>query len=129
MLAVGAGGGCLDIFSLIYNLFSFSLSLGDGSISTEILSQRAVKPKTTNQPIFETVKSKVIILLFETVGLSVSISSRNLYDPLKSIKENKYIEDIYFFKVNTKYISSNVLKISAISLVLRTREIADIFNT
>ena len=39
-------GGCLDIFSLA----SFSLSLGDGPIYTEILSQRAVKPKTTNQP-------------------------------------------------------------------------------
>ena len=49
-LAVGAGGGCLDIFSLI-SLFSFlSPSLGDGPIETEILSQRAVKPKTTNQP-------------------------------------------------------------------------------
>ena len=32
-LAVGAGGGCLDIFTLIYPfLFSFSLSLGDGPI-------------------------------------------------------------------------------------------------
>ena len=31
-LAVGAGGGCLDIFTLIYLLFSFSLSLGDGPI-------------------------------------------------------------------------------------------------
>ena len=33
VLAVGAGGGCLDIFSLVY-LFSFSssLSLGDGPI-------------------------------------------------------------------------------------------------
>ena len=31
-------------------LSSFSLSLGDGPIKTEILSQRAVKPKTTNQP-------------------------------------------------------------------------------
>ena len=30
VLAVGAGGGCLDIFSLICQiLFSFSLSLGD----------------------------------------------------------------------------------------------------
>ena len=48
--AVGAGGGCLHIFSLVY-LFSFvSLSLGDGPIQTEILSQRAIKPKTTNQP-------------------------------------------------------------------------------
>ena len=31
-LAVGAGGGCLDIFILIYPLSSFSLSLGDGPI-------------------------------------------------------------------------------------------------
>ena len=32
-LAVGAGGGCLDIFTLVYHFsFSFSLSLGDGLI-------------------------------------------------------------------------------------------------
>ena len=31
VLAIGAGGGCLDISTLIY-LFSFSLSLGDGPI-------------------------------------------------------------------------------------------------
>ena len=31
-LAVGAGGGCLDIFILIYLFSSFSLSLGDGPI-------------------------------------------------------------------------------------------------
>ena len=36
---------------------------------------------------------------------------------------------LYFFSVNTKNISSHVLKISAISLVLRTREITDIFIT
>ena len=52
MLAVGAGGGCLDIFfSRQSFLSSFSLSLGDGPIYTEILSQRAAKPQTTNQPI------------------------------------------------------------------------------
>ena len=44
------GGGYLDIFSLVYHFSPFSLSLGDGPIWTEILSQRAVKPKTTNQP-------------------------------------------------------------------------------
>ena len=38
--------------------------------------------------IFQTVKSKVIISLFETVRLSVSISLRNLYNSLNSIKEN-----------------------------------------
>ena len=37
-------------FSHLSFLSSFSLSLGDGPIETEILSQRAVKPKTTNQP-------------------------------------------------------------------------------
>ena len=31
-LAVGAGGGRLDIFTLIYPFSSFSLSLGDGLI-------------------------------------------------------------------------------------------------
>ena len=32
-LVVGAGGGCLDIFTLFYHfLSSFSLSLGDGPI-------------------------------------------------------------------------------------------------
>ena len=31
-LAVGAGGVCLDIFTLIYLLSSFSLSFGDGPI-------------------------------------------------------------------------------------------------
>ena len=49
-LTVGACWGGLDIFTLIYPFSSFSLSLGDGPIQTEILSQRAVKPKTTNQP-------------------------------------------------------------------------------
>ena len=38
------------------------------------------------------------------------------------------IEDIYFFEVNTKYISSNMLKISAFPRVRSTSEIDDIFN-
>ena len=37
-LALGAGGGCLDIFTLVYPFSPLSPS------------QRAVKPKTTNQP-------------------------------------------------------------------------------
>ena len=50
-LAVGAGGDGLDIFTLLYPFSSFSLSLGDGLKTTEILSQRAAKSKTTNQPL------------------------------------------------------------------------------
>ena len=37
-------------FSHLSFLSSFSLSLGDGPMYTEILSQRAIKPKATNQP-------------------------------------------------------------------------------
>ena len=47
----GGGGGLSSIISP--SLLSLSLSLGDGPIYTEILSQRAVKPKTTNQPTYE----------------------------------------------------------------------------
>ena len=57
---------------------------------------------------FETVKSKVIISLFETVRLSVSISPRNLYNPLKSIKEMyinplKSVGDIWQNQSTMKY--------------------------
>ena len=45
--------------------------------------------------IFETVNSKVIISLFETVRLSVSISPRNLYNSLKSIEEIVIPESIH----------------------------------
>ena len=50
-LPVGAGGGCLDIFTHLSFLSSVSFSLGDDPIQTEILSQGAVKSKTTNQPL------------------------------------------------------------------------------
>ena len=48
-LAIGAVGDVWTFF--LWSIFSFFLSpsLGDGPIKTEILSQRAVKPKTTNQ--------------------------------------------------------------------------------
>ena len=39
------------------------------------------------------------------------------------------IEDIYFFEMNTKYISSNVMKISVNSRLRSTSEFYDIFNT
>ena len=53
----------------------------------------------------------------------------NIEIPEFEITRVDYIEDIYFFEVNTKYISSNVLKISGISQVRSMSEIADIFNT
>ena len=55
-------------------------------------------------------------------------SPLDLSEPLLLFNK-RYIMDIYFFEMNTKYISSNVLKISVISRVRSTSEIADIFNT
>ena len=48
LLAVGALRGGIFSRLLSLSLLSFSLSLGDGPIWAEILSQRAVKPRTTN---------------------------------------------------------------------------------
>ena len=42
---------------------------------------------------------------------------------------DKYIEDIYFFEVNTKYISSSVLKTSEFSWVRSTNENFNVFNS
>ena len=47
---------------------------------------------------FQIVKSKVIISLFETVRLSVSILLRNLYNSLNSIKEKTFLNLGYNFK-------------------------------
>ena len=54
-LAVGAGGGCMDIFTLIYPFFPLSPSLWEMARYRLIylLSQRAVKRKT-NQPTNDT---------------------------------------------------------------------------
>ena len=41
---------------------------------------------------------------------------------------SEYIEDIYFFDVNTKYISSSAVKKSVFSRVRSTSENADIFT-
>ena len=41
----------------------------------------------------------------------------------------QYIEDIYFFEVNTKYISSSVYKTSEFSRVCSTVENSDVFNS
>ena len=41
----------------------------------------------------------------------------------------QYIEDIYFFEVNTKYISSSKLKTSKFSRVRSTSENLDVFKS
>ena len=50
-------------FSHLSFLFSLSLSLGDGPIQTGILSQRAVKPKSTTNQILQYVNMYTVMCL------------------------------------------------------------------
>ena len=70
MFAVDAGGGCLDIFlSSVISSFC-SLSLGYDPIYTEILSQRAVKSKTTNQlnPMIVSFPVSIMSFIFDSTS-------------------------------------------------------------
>ena len=72
--------------------------------------------------IFQTVKSKVIISLFETVRLSVSISLRNLYNSMNSIKENTFLVLIHKFEYHdTCSLASQSIAFSSVILALVTR--------
>ena len=52
-LAVGAGGGCLDIFALIYPFFPLSPSLWETArYRLEYCLKGLLSLKPTNQPIF-----------------------------------------------------------------------------
>ena len=94
-LAVGAGVGCSDSFTLLYSFSSFSLSLGDGPIQTEILSQRAAKLKTTSQPpkyifpIFHFLSHPqkvkcILVYICSPVHSSIRRTSRTLCDKIFS---------------------------------------------
>ena len=50
-LAVGAGGGCLDIFTLIYHFFPLSPSLWETArYRLKYCLKGPLNPKSTNQP-------------------------------------------------------------------------------
>ena len=52
-LAIGAGGGCLDIFSLVYHFSFLSPSLWEmARYSLKYCLKGPLRPKTTNQPTF-----------------------------------------------------------------------------
>ena len=70
-LAVGAGGGGLDIFTLIYPFFPLSPSLWETArYKLKYCLKGPLNPKPTNQPMNYrdfSVKSKLILSLFQTV--------------------------------------------------------------
>ena len=71
--AVVASGGRLDSFSRLPFLFSFSL-FGRRPGITEILSQRAVIPKTTNQP--NLVVSSMITQVYSYYHISLKFRTK-----------------------------------------------------
>ena len=78
-------------FSHLSLLFSFSLSLGDDPILTEILSHRAVKPKTTNQqPIIESC----------TIILTKTNCKMNLEQRLEIVRESVALKSFRFCASN-----------------------------
>ena len=69
------------------------------------------------------------LFLLDLHSLSRSICCKT-WDLYGSPSYSRYIEDIYFFEVNTKYISSSVSKKSEFSRVRSTSEkFSDVFNS
>ena len=73
-LAVGAGGGCLDIFTLIYPFSSLSPSLWETTrYRLKYFLKGSLSPKTTNQPtlnlIINRFRAPIVGLLVE-LGLT-----------------------------------------------------------
>ena len=63
-LAVGAGGGCLDIFTLIYPFFPLSPSLWETArYRLKYCLKGPLSPKSTNQPNQMKAKMKIEKLL------------------------------------------------------------------
>ena len=64
-LAVGAGGGCLDIFSLVYHFSFLSPSLCEAArYRLKYCLKGPLSPKTTNQPtiLVRTVLGRVVLV-------------------------------------------------------------------
>ena len=60
-LAIGAGGGCLDIFTLLYLCSPLSPSLWKTArYRLKYCLKRPLNPKSTNQPMYTRVQATVI---------------------------------------------------------------------
>ena len=75
-LAVGAGGGCLDIFTLIYPFFPLSPSLWETArYRLKYCLKGPLNPKPTNQPIAPPDHPNVIFGYWDNMGASYVESS------------------------------------------------------
>ena len=92
-LAVGAGRGCLDIFTLIYPFSPFSPSLWETArYKLKYCLQGPLNPKQpTNQPIetlfrfLGTLTLKVIAFFIEVTSFDNAIGTKDSFDLVKAV--------------------------------------------
>ena len=64
-LAVGAGGGCLDIFTLIYPFFTLSPSLcGTARYRLKYCLKGPLNPKPTNQRAMQLIQQRILFVFW-----------------------------------------------------------------
>ena len=84
-LAVGAGGGCLDIFTLIYPFFPISPSLWETArYRLKYCLKGPLNPKPTNQPTTESEK-KMKSFFFEVYDTDSPIGEVSSYNSIAGI--------------------------------------------
>ena len=75
-LAVGAGGGCLDIFTLIYPFCHLSLSLWETArYRLKYCLKGPLNPKTTNQPTLESILMSYLMFDHKLNGVLGDLSA------------------------------------------------------
>ena len=97
-------------FSHLSFLVSFSLSLGNGPIQTEIQSRRAIKPKTTNQPNnllhSEGPKLYGVLALLNAIGLKAECLVAPYYTAIFGFVSCIFVNKTY--REQTVFIGANI---------------------
>ena len=100
-LAVGAGGGCLDIFSLIYPFSSLSPSLwGTTRYRLKYCLKGSLSPKTTNQQSFYGINLRILWTELKIVVVQVD---KEWFDEVSPTRANKGNETLPFYLRNQSY--------------------------
>ena len=97
-------------FSRLSFLFSFSLSLGDGPIQSEILSQRAIKPKNNQPTNYQCIKFHLIPFSTFRDMLRTSFLLQKLKILLKTLYQCMKCHSIPLFTFKDMFQSSFLLQ-------------------
>ena len=79
-LVVGAGGGSLDIFSLIYHFSFLSPSLGDGRYRLKYCLKDPLNPKQTTNQLIPLIMVRTKMLSLETFESNIKQEKKKTPD-------------------------------------------------